>query len=812
MTISTTASSVRVQGNGAQTVFSYGFPIPSGAGYTLYLVDALGNITTLDPSVYSINGIGSANGGSFTYPLAGGTPVAAGNWLVLVRGVPDQQNTALSNQGPYLPQVVELGLDWLEMQIQQNSNELTQTLRAPPADVAMDLLPMAVARANQYLAFDANGQPIVTVGPSTGAAVSAAMTPVVEAATLDAGRVALGAGATGDALFQVATAPIAVSILGLATIAASIAALRIFTSAAEPAGYVNVAGYYAPGDGGGGLYWYDATDSTSTDNGGTILVDASSRRWKLVNFGMSITARQFGAKADYAAVASTGVTIASGSPNLAVAGAAFVAADAGKLISVPGAGASGVTLETTISSVTDTTHVVLAANAGTALTGATKTVSYGTDDAGAIQAAITWAQAKGTALHIGRGLYKTGSVPTIAGRLAVFGDGYGGDAGGIYAGSTAPVLSGSVILPISTVNGLSIATNDAVALRDFQISYTGAPVAGGGVKGIAGTSAGSGANTYSVIRDVCITGADIGVDLLDWYDFDVDHAVVLNAGTTSMHLKVATYPNYSDSAIQGCSFLSGTVTNHLWVESSGGLRIINNKFNYGNGSAGQAIFINPFDYKVGGVSTAFQIEPLLIANNSIEGQIQGVVFERQANSLGGVSALSVTGNEMFVASSSMVFAADGSNEWINGFSITGNTCICNVNSSEVMSLDGCQNGTISANSLTGTGSVTGATGVVLGSHVTNVRQSGTVLSSNVALPVVVTPSMPASGTPIANTNPYPVLVNIYGGTGTQVAINGNVIFSQGATYIFVAEILNPGDTITVTYSSTPPWVWRALNP
>lgn len=175
MTISTTASSVRAQGNGAQTVFSYSFPIPSGAGYTLYLVDQFGNITTLDPSVYSINGVGSANGGSFTYPLSG-TPVPATSWLVLVRGVPDQQNTALSNQGPYLPQVVELGLDWLEMQIQQNSNELTQTLRAPPADVAMNALPMAVMRANQFLAFDANGQPVMAAGSNlTQAALNSAL-------------------------------------------------------------------------------------------------------------------------------------------------------------------------------------------------------------------------------------------------------------------------------------------------------------------------------------------------------------------------------------------------------------------------------------------------------------------------------------------------------------------------------------------------------------------------------------------------------------------------------------------------------------
>jgi hypothetical protein len=58
----------------------------------------------------------------------------------------------------------------------------------------------------------------------------------------------------------------------------TIAALRSLT--ALPAGAaVNVAGYFTPGDPGGGIFVYVATDTTSADNGGTIVVDAGGHRW-----------------------------------------------------------------------------------------------------------------------------------------------------------------------------------------------------------------------------------------------------------------------------------------------------------------------------------------------------------------------------------------------------------------------------------------------------------------------------------------------------------------------------------------------------
>jgi hypothetical protein len=48
-------------------------------------------------------------------------------------------------------------------------------------------------------------------------------------------------------------------------------------------------------DGGGGLFWYNAADVTSADNGGTIRVDAQNRRWYAVASAMGASAQLFGA-------------------------------------------------------------------------------------------------------------------------------------------------------------------------------------------------------------------------------------------------------------------------------------------------------------------------------------------------------------------------------------------------------------------------------------------------------------------------------------------------------------------------------------
>lgn len=68
-----------------------------------------------------------------------------------------------------------------------------------------------------------------------------------------------------------------------------------------------VQGYYADGDGGGGMYYYDSGDTTSVDNGGTIIVATDGGRWKLMTFGQPYSVLQFGAKPDYITDATSAI-------------------------------------------------------------------------------------------------------------------------------------------------------------------------------------------------------------------------------------------------------------------------------------------------------------------------------------------------------------------------------------------------------------------------------------------------------------------------------------------------------------------------
>lgn len=75
----------------------------------------------------------------------------------------------------------------------------------------------------------------------------------------------------------------------------TIAALRLNADTSITSAVTS--GYYTQGDRGAGGYYKDPTDVVSADNGGTVIVDAASARWKLIHDG-SVSFFQFGAKAD----------------------------------------------------------------------------------------------------------------------------------------------------------------------------------------------------------------------------------------------------------------------------------------------------------------------------------------------------------------------------------------------------------------------------------------------------------------------------------------------------------------------------------
>lgn len=111
--------------------------------------------------------------------------------------------------------------------------------------------------------------------------------------TLTLGSVTLNAGpggTLGTAAFTSATA--------YATQVSSIAAIKALTVANFVTGSsVNVLGYYAAGDGGGGLFYYNSA-SVGADNGGTVIQPTTGAgRW-LRSYSGALNVRWFGAKGD----------------------------------------------------------------------------------------------------------------------------------------------------------------------------------------------------------------------------------------------------------------------------------------------------------------------------------------------------------------------------------------------------------------------------------------------------------------------------------------------------------------------------------
>ena len=124
-----------------------------------------------------------------------------------------------------------------------------------------------------------------------------------------------------------------------------------------------------------------------------------------------LSVKDFGAKGN--GVIITGSTsITSGTAALTVAGATFTSADVGKSIAVPGAGAAGAALVTTISAYTSGTQVTLAANAGTTLSAVSTKVTYGTDDTAAFQLACTYMFSNNATVFVPDGVYVTSALIT----------------------------------------------------------------------------------------------------------------------------------------------------------------------------------------------------------------------------------------------------------------------------------------------------------------------------------------------------------------------------------------------------------------
>lgn len=210
MTVSSTVNRWTGVGNGVTTAFSYTNKIFASTDLKVYLDGVL------QTSGYTVSGVGEVTGGSVTFTPAPSSGVA----VLIVSDIPKTQPTDLGEFDAFPSETIEASLDRQIRINQQLATKAERTLRLADnldGNDTLDALPEAADRASGLLGFDADGQPMIS-GGTGGIAISAAMTPVVQAATIGAGLTQLGVSAFIQTLLNDADASTAQDTLGATSV------------------------------------------------------------------------------------------------------------------------------------------------------------------------------------------------------------------------------------------------------------------------------------------------------------------------------------------------------------------------------------------------------------------------------------------------------------------------------------------------------------------------------------------------------------------------------------------------------------------
>jgi len=241
MTVPTTVNKNTYTGVGGFATYAYTFRIFQDADLQVDVIDTSGASTTLALGTdYTVTGALTYAGGTITL-LAGN--LAAGYVMTIWRNPAQVQDTELQNQGAYDASTVEDMGDLGTMTVQAVQDQVSRAFLVPSNEPAPAVLPTAANRANKSAMFDASGN--LTAGVSSGSTViSAAMVPVVTAATTTLARGALGISAAMDPVVTAATLSDARTAMGVVDpaplIAAAFAAYPLYQTLSLTAGDVTL--------------------------------------------------------------------------------------------------------------------------------------------------------------------------------------------------------------------------------------------------------------------------------------------------------------------------------------------------------------------------------------------------------------------------------------------------------------------------------------------------------------------------------------------------------------------------------------------
>ena len=176
------APRIQYAANGAQTQFTYPFPIFVAADMEVYLGAAK------QTSGFTVAGAGASAGGSVMFAAA----PANGTVVTLRRNIAIKRMSDFQESGEFRAKVINDELDYQTAALQQVADDAARAVRLSPTDAAADLmLPDKAARSNKLLACDADGYIIPAAG-ATSIPVSGFAATVLDDADATAARATLG--------------------------------------------------------------------------------------------------------------------------------------------------------------------------------------------------------------------------------------------------------------------------------------------------------------------------------------------------------------------------------------------------------------------------------------------------------------------------------------------------------------------------------------------------------------------------------------------------------------------------------------------
>ncbi|NNG04034.1 MAG: hypothetical protein HKM95_08025 [Inquilinus sp.] len=203
MTVTTATARVVHNGNDTTVQFAVPFRFLENSHVAVFLRGAAGaQVAWAEGTQYSLSGAGVPAGGTLTVVTAPTdyTP-AAGEKLVIIRNVPNTQESDYVENDPFPAETLEDDLDKRSMIDQQQVERLDRTFTIPEADLYAGSfeLPIDTERAGRFLAFDLDGGPIVAAGTTASLGpVSAFGETLLDDADAATARATLGAASDAE--------------------------------------------------------------------------------------------------------------------------------------------------------------------------------------------------------------------------------------------------------------------------------------------------------------------------------------------------------------------------------------------------------------------------------------------------------------------------------------------------------------------------------------------------------------------------------------------------------------------------------------